>query len=34
MAIKWRVLSRDTISVQKALYGVRNGNKTDFVKIC
>ena len=27
------VISTDTIFVQKALYGVRKGNKTDFVKI-
>jgi hypothetical protein len=28
------VISTDTIFVQNALYGVREGNKTDFVKIC
>ncbi len=27
-------ISTDTILLQKALYGVREGNKTDFVKIC
>jgi hypothetical protein len=27
-------ISTDTILVQKALYGVREGKKTDLVKIC
>jgi hypothetical protein len=28
------VISTDIILVQKALQGVRRGNKTDLVKIC